>query len=76
MRVYFLVPIDAKNFVPSTDKGVKTYVIGHGPIEQWGVGYTGQNTETEKLVFVYVPKTFVFLNGRSFYKLVHLQYKL
>jgi hypothetical protein len=50
-------------------------VIGHGTISQWPVKETGETTKTEKLVYFYVPKTFILIYGRNFYRLVGLAYE-
>ena len=75
MRIYFWVSKTSYYYLPYADKGVKTYITGHGPVKKWLVKETGEYTETEKLVYIYVPKTFVFLHGKDFYKLIHLHYE-
>lgn len=74
-RVFFWVPKDAKNYIPYADEGVKTDVSEHGPAEKWSVVETNKTRENEKLVFIYVPKTFVMLQGKGFQNKIHLQYK-
>lgn len=74
MEIFFWVPKDAHEFVPYADKGIKTYVTGHGSVESWGVFQTGKMSKNEKLMCFYVPKTFVIINGKNFYKLLHLYY--
>jgi hypothetical protein len=73
-RVFFWVPKTAKNFVPYADEGVKTDVSSHGPAEKWSVVETKTVNGNEKLIFIYVPKTFVYLYGKGFEKVIHLRY--
>ena len=75
MKIYFWIPKTSSYYLPYADKGIKTYVVGHGPVEKWGVKDSGEYTKTEKLIYIYVPKTFVILYGQHFYKLIHLYYK-
>lgn len=73
-RVFFWVSKEAKNYTPYADDGVKTDVSEHGPVEKWAVVETNEIKENEKLVFIYVPKTFVLLQGRGFEDKIHLRY--
>lgn len=73
-RVYFWVPKTANNYYPYADDGIKTEVSDHGPIEKWSITETGETNENEKLVFIYVPKRFIFKYGIGFEKLIHLNY--
>lgn len=73
-RVFFWVPKTADKFVPYADKGVKTDVSSHGPVEKWSVVQTEITSGSEKLVFIFVPKTFVYLYGIGFEKVIHLNY--
>lgn len=73
-RVLFWVPNKAKKFTPYADNGVNTNVSEHGPVEKWAVVDTGIINGNEKLVFIWVPRTFVFLYGNGFEKVIHLKY--
>lgn len=73
-RVLFWVPKTAIKFIPYVDAGVKTDVSSHGPIEKWSVQEIKNVDDHEKLVFIFVPKTFVFLYGKGFEKVIHLKY--
>ncbi|PJI07809.1 MULTISPECIES: hypothetical protein [Clostridium] len=75
MKVFFWVPKNSTTFIPYANKGVKTNVIGHGPINQWTVIQTGEVSGQDKLIFMFVPKTFVFTHGPNFYKLTHIYYR-
>jgi hypothetical protein len=72
-RVFFWVDKNATNYVPYADEGINTNVSSHGPAERWSVVETDTIREKEKLVYVYVPKTFVILHSRDFDKLIHLE---
>ena len=72
-RVFFWVPKTAKRLVPYADTGVKTDVSSHGPVEKWSVVETKTADAHEKLVFIFVPKTFVYLYGNGFEKVIHLK---
>lgn len=74
-RVLFWVPKTATKFTPYADTGIKTNVSSHGPIEKWSVVETKTTNHDEKLVFIFVPKTFVFLYGNGFEKVIHLKYR-
>jgi len=73
-RVFFWVPKTATKFVPYSDSNVKTDVSFHGPVEKWSVIETKTTHAHEKLVFIFVPKTFVYLYGNNFEKVIHLKY--
>ena len=73
-RVFFWVPKYATTFTPYADKDINTDVSEHGPVEKWAVVDTKEVKDDEKLVFIYVPKTFVFLYGKGFEKVIHLKY--
>lgn len=73
-RVLFWVPKEAKMFTPYSDEGVNTNVSTHGPVEKWSVQETKITNDKEKLVFIFVPKTFVYLYGSEFDKVIHLKY--
>ena len=73
-RVFFWVPKTATNFTPYADKGINTAVSEHGLAEKWSVVVTNDIKDDEKLVFIFVPKTFVFLYGNGFEKVIHLSY--
>jgi hypothetical protein len=73
-RVFFWVPKNATNFTPYANSGVNTAVSEHGPAEKWAVIATNEIKANEKLVFIYVPKTFVFLYGKGFEDVIHLSY--
>lgn len=75
IKLFFWVPVDSKNYTTFADKGIKTFVLGHGSVDKWGVSETGETSKNEKLVYVYVPKTFMLLYGKDFYSLIHLYYK-
>lgn len=75
MKVFFWVPINSSSYIPYANRGVRTFVIGHGDIDKWAVIPTGEVRGSEKLMYILVPKTFVFTHGFDFYKLVHLYYK-
>ncbi|GIM30248.1 hypothetical protein CPJCM30710_29140 [Clostridium polyendosporum] len=74
-RVFFWVPKNSTKYIPYADNGINTNVSNHGSVEKWTVVETKEITENEKLVFIYVPKTFVFLHGKDFEKVIHLYYK-
>lgn len=74
-RVLFWVPKTATKFIPYVDAGVKTDVSSHGPVEKWSVEEIKNANDHEKLVFIFVPKTFVYLYGKGFEKVIHLKYK-
>ena len=74
-RVFFWVPKGPSKLTPYADIGVITNVSNHGPVEKWSVVDTGKINKDEKLVFVYVPKTFIFFHGNGFEKLIHLKYE-
>jgi len=73
-RVFYWVKASATHFTPYADKGVNTDVSEHGPVAKWSVVVTSKVINDEKLVFIYVPKTFVFLFGKDFYNVIHLSY--
>lgn len=73
-RVLFWVPKEVTKFIPYADTGVITDVSSHGPIEKWSVEETNLTSDNEKLVFIFVPKTFVYLYGNGFEKVIHLKY--
>jgi hypothetical protein len=72
-RVFFWLPLCAENYIPYAASDVDTDVSHHGPVENWSVVETDIKTDSEKLVCIVVPKTFVFLHGRNFYKLIYLK---
>ena len=72
-RVFFWVPKNAVNLLPYADKGINTDVSHHGPVEKWSVVVTDKIRKNEELVFIYVPKTFVFLYGEGFEKVIHIR---
>lgn len=74
-KVFFWVSKNAKKYYPYTNEAIKTYVISHGTINQWGVKETGKTNETEKLIYLYVPKTFILIYGSKFYTLVGVAYE-
>ncbi|MEQ8156634.1 MAG: hypothetical protein ABRQ25_17465 [Clostridiaceae bacterium] len=74
-RVFFWVPETATVFTPYADTGVNTNVSSHGPVENWSVVETKTTANNKKLVFIFVPKTFVYLYGYGFEKVIHLNYK-
>lgn len=71
-RIFFWVPLSATKYVPYADNDINTDISHHGPAEKWSVIETGDKNDKEKLVYIFVPKTFVFLHGKSFYKLIQL----
>lgn len=73
-RVLFWVPNESTKLIPYADEGVVTDVSSHGPVEKWSVKETNQINGDEKLVFILVPKTFVFLYGEGFEKVIHIKY--
>ena len=73
-RVLFWVPKTATKFTPYVDVDVKTNVSSHGPVEKWSVAEIKHADAHEKLVFIFVPKTFVYLYGNGFEKVIHLKY--
>ncbi|AQS03710.1 hypothetical protein [Clostridium beijerinckii] len=73
-RVLFWVPKEVTKFIPYADTGIITDVSSHGPIEKWSVEETNITSSNEKLVFIFVPKTFVYLYGKGFEKVIHLKY--
>lgn len=73
-RVFFWVSKNATIFTPYADIGVNTDVSSHGAAEKWSVVVTNQIKGDEKLVFIYIPKTFVFLYGKGFEDVIHLSY--
>jgi hypothetical protein len=73
-RVFFWVPKNATIFTPYADSGVNTDVSSHGAAEKWSVVVTNEIKDDEKLVFIYIPKTFVFLYGKGFEDVIHLSY--
>jgi hypothetical protein len=73
-RVFFWVPKSATHFTPYSDKSVNTDISNHGAVEKWSVVVTNEINVDSKLVFVYVPKTFVFMYGIGFETLIHLSY--
>jgi hypothetical protein len=73
-RVFFWVPKNATIFTPYADSGVNTDVSSHGSVEKWSVVVTNEFKVDEKLVFIYIPKTFVFLYGKGFEDVIHLSY--
>ncbi|MBE6088960.1 MAG: hypothetical protein E7206_13160 [Clostridium beijerinckii] len=72
-RVLFWVPKEVTKFIPYADTGVITDVSSHGSIENWSVEETSITSSNEKLVFIFVPKTFVYLYGKGFEKVIHLK---
>jgi len=74
-RVFFWVPETATSFTPYADAGVNTNVSFHGAVEKWSVAETKTTANNKKLVSVFVPKTFVYLYGDGFEKVIHLNYK-
>lgn len=72
-RVFFWVDKNATNYIPYADEGINTNVSSHGPAEGWTVIETKTTKENEKLVYIFVPKTFVLLHGRDFDKLIHIE---
>jgi hypothetical protein len=75
-RVFFWIPINGDTLLPYADKGINTAVSHHGPVDKWSIVITEKVNKKEKLVFIYVPKTFVFLYGEGFEKVIHLKYKI
>jgi len=75
-RVFFWVPKDATDFVPYAKRGINTNVSLHGPVGKWNVVTTNKVKDNLKLVFIYVPKTFVILYGKGFQKVIHLKYQI
>ena len=75
-RVFFWIPKDATNLVPYATKGINTNVSRHGPVEKWNIVATDKVKDNSKLVFIYVPKTFVILYGKGFQKVIHLKYQM
>ena len=73
-RVFFWVPSNATHFTPYANSGVDTDVSEHGPVQKWSVVATKHIKGNEKLIFIYVPKTFVFLFGHGFEDVIHLKY--
>lgn len=73
-RAFFWVDKNATKYIPYADAGVNTDVSSHGPAEKWSVVETNKSNYSDKLVFVFVPKTFVILHGKDFDKLIHLKY--
>jgi hypothetical protein len=73
-RVFFWVPKTVTHFTPYADSGVNTDVSSHGSAEKWSVVVTNEINADGKLVFIYVPKTFVFLYGSGFEDVIHLRY--
>lgn len=73
-RVFFWVPKTASKYTPYADKGINTNVSSHGPAEKWAVVETKTINGDEKLVFIFVPKTFVYLYGKGFEKVIHLKF--
>lgn len=73
-RVLFWVPKEASKFQPYADDAVNTNVSSHGPADKWWVQETGTTNGNEKLVFIFVPKTFVYLYGNGFENVIHLKY--
>ncbi len=73
-RVFFWVPKMASKYTPYADEGINTDVSSHGPAEKWAVVETKIVNGDEKLVFIFVPKTFVYLYGKGFEKVIHLRY--
>ena len=71
-RVFFWVPINAIKYTPYTNIGINSNVSIHGAAAKWDVVETNKINKDEKLVFIYVPKTFVFLYGFGFEKVIHL----
>lgn len=74
-RVLFWVPKEAVKFMPYADDVIVTDVSSHGPVEKWSVKETQRTNGDEKLVFIFVPKTFVFLYGSGFEKVIHLKFE-
>lgn len=74
-RVFFWVPKAASKYIPYADKGINTNVSSHGAAEKWTVVETNIVNANEKLVFIFVPKTFVYLYGKGFENVIHLRYK-
>lgn len=75
IRLFFLVPINSCGYKAFTDSGVKTYVPGHGAVDNWRVNETEKILGNEKLVYIFIPKTFMILHGKNFYKLIHIYYE-
>lgn len=71
-RIFFWVPLSATKYIPYADDDINTDISHHGPVDKWSVVETDDKNDKEKLVYIFVPKTFVFLHGKSFYKLIHL----
>lgn len=75
-RVFFWVHKDAKIYIPYADKDLKTDVSEHGSVENWSVVETNRINGEKKLVFIYVPKTFVILQGKGFQNKIYLHYQV
>lgn len=75
-RVFFWIPKNADNPVPYANKGINTKVSRHGSVEKWSIVVTDKVKEDTKLVFIYVPKTFVIIYGKGFEKVIHLKYQM
>ena len=73
MKIFFWIPKEPNTYVAFADKSVKSYISRHGAIEKWGLNDTGRSTNTEKEVFIYIPKSFVLLNGKDFYKHIYIE---
>jgi hypothetical protein len=73
-RVFFWAPKNATHLTPYADSGVNSDVSEHGAAEKWSVVVTNEIKGDDKLVFIYVPKTFVFLYGKGFEDVIHLNY--
>ena len=73
-RLFFWIPKTATNFVPYANTGVKTDGSSHGPVEKWLTVETKTTNSNEKLVFIFIPKTFVYLYGNGFENVIHLKY--
>lgn len=75
IRLYFWIPINSSHYKAFADEGIKTYVLGHGTIDKWEIKETAITSYREKLVYIYIPKTFILFYGKNFYNLIHLYYK-
>lgn len=74
-RVAFWVPEDTPSIIPYTPYNIITNISNHGSIENWTVIESNIPKDDMKLIYVFVPKRFVFLYGENFWKYVSVKYE-
>lgn len=72
-RVAFWVPVDTTSITPYTPYNIITNVSNHGTIENWRVVDSDRHLEDMRLIYVFVPKRFILLYGKYFWKYVYVK---